>query len=420
MGIACVRKLAGRSGGVAGAGEPPLRGVAEDPRRRGCSQGGGFPPLHFRRPDPGDRARPLRRRAICSIIAKMTDIRSDTVTAPTPAMRKAMAEAEVGDDVYGDDPTVIRLEAMAARMLGKQAALFVPTGTFANQLALFTWCARGSEVILGEDCHIVEHEAGGAAVIAGVQTRCVPDPDGALDPDEIRRRLRRQDLHAPATSLVCLENAHSLGKAVSLESMEAARAVADEWELPMHLDGARIFNAAAALGCSAAEIAAKADSVMFCLSKGLCAPVGSLLAGQKDFVEAALLKRKLLGGGMRQAGILAAAGIVALQEHVPLLPEDHRRAKRLARGLSEIDGVVLKAEPEINLVFFAHPAARDPLAAERIVKFFLKRGVRINPPERGGFRFVTHYWIGDDDVENIIEVSREAFAMELDGGGSLL
>jgi len=340
----------------------------------------------------------------------MIDIRSDTVTVPTPAMRKAMAEAEVGDDVYGDDPTVNGLEALGAQMLGKEAALFVPSGTFGNQLALFTWCPRGTEVILGEDCHIIAHEAGSAVVIAGVQTRCVPDPGGVLDPGDIARRLRRQDLHAPATSLICMENAHSLGKAVALENMDGVRAIADEWKLPIHLDGARIFNAAAALGCDASEIAARADSVMVCLSKGLCAPVGSLLAGPKSFIDAARIKRKIMGGGMRQAGILAAAAIVALKEHVPLLAGDHRQAEKLAQGLAEIDGVCVDAGSDINMVFFRH-SGRD-MAGEEIVRRFRECGVLINPPEspQGEFRFVTHYWIGDKEIEAIVAVSREVFA----------
>jgi len=341
----------------------------------------------------------------------MIDIRSDTVTRPTAAMRRAMAEAEVGDDVYGDDPTVNRLEALGARMLGKEAALFVPSGTFGNQLALFTWCPRGTEVILGEDCHIIAHEAGGAA---GVQTRCVPDAGGALDPGDVAKRLRRHDLHAPATSLVCVENAHSLGKVASLESMDAVRAVAAERKVPVHLDGARVFNAAAALGCSAAEIAARADSVMVCLSKGLCAPVGSLLAGPKSFVDAARLKRKIMGGGMRQAGILAAAGIVALEEHVALLAADHSRAKRLAQGLAEIEGIRVAPDSDINMVFFrretagGHSAAQP--SAEEAAERFRELGVLINPPEQGTFRFVTHYWVGDEEIERIIAASREAFA----------
>ena len=346
----------------------------------------------------------------------LIDIRSDTVTQPTSTMRKAMAETEVGDDVYGDDPAINKLEALGARMLGKEAAVFVPSGTFGNQLALFTWCRRGTEVILGEDCHIVVHEAGAPSVIAGVQTRCVPDPGGVLNPADILKRLRRQDLHAPATSLICMENAHSSGKAVSLEAMDAVRAIADKWGLPVHLDGARIFNAAAALSaksganCSAQEIAARADSVMFCLSKGLCAPVGSLLAGTKEFVAAARLKRKIMGGGMRQAGILAAAGIIALEEHTKLLAADHQRAKRLAQGLAKINGISVNADAvDINMVFFSYPHSASAEYAKKIVAYFAERDIAINAPEGGMFRFVTHYWIGDREVDAILSASQEAF-----------
>ena len=344
----------------------------------------------------------------------LIDIRSDTVTHPTPAMRQAMAEAEVGDDVYGDDPAVNNLEALGARMLGKEAALFVPSGTFGNQLALFTWCRRGTEVILGEDCHIVIHEAGAPSVIAGVQIRCVPDSGGVLKPEDIQRRLRRQDLHAPETSLICMENAHSSGRVASLESMDAVRSIADEWGLPVHLDGARIFNAAAAIaakggtGCTAAEIAARADSVMFCLSKGLCAPVGSLLAGTKKFIDEARLKRKIMGGGLRQAGILAAAGIIALKEHTVLLAADHERAKKLAQGLSRINGVSVNVNAvDINMVFFTCSAGASAEYGENIVKRFLERGIVINPPEQGMFRFVTHYWIGDAEIQKILDAAKE-------------
>jgi threonine aldolase len=337
----------------------------------------------------------------------MIDIRSDTVTQPTAAMRAAMAEAEVGDDVYGDDPGVNRLEALGAEMLGKEAALFVPSGTFGNQLALFTWCPRGTEVILGEDCHIVVHEAGAASVIAGVQTRCVPDPGGVMKPEDIQKRLRKQDLHAPATSLICMENAHSSGKVIPLENMDAVRALADQWNLPVHLDGARIFNAAAALGCNAREIAARVDSVMFCLSKGLCAPVGSLLAGPRDFIQKARLKRKVMGGGMRQAGILAAAGIIALREHTALLAADHARAKQLARGLAEINGIGVNANNvDINMVFFTYAASGQD---EKIVKHFAARGIVINPPEQGVFRFAVHDWIGDAEIAALLAAAREIF-----------
>jgi threonine aldolase len=340
----------------------------------------------------------------------MIDLRSDTVTKPTEAMRKAMAAAEVGDDVYGDDPTVNRLEKLAADMLGKEAAVFIPSGTFGNQLALFTWCRRGTEVILGEECHILVHEAGAASVIAGVQTRPVPAADGVLRPEEIKRRLRKQDLHGPATSLVCLENAHSLGRVVPLAAMDAVREIAGEWGLPIHLDGARIFNAALALGVDVREIAGRADSVMLCISKGLCAPVGSLLAGEKGFVDAARLKRKVMGGGMRQAGILAAAGIVALEEQRPLLAEDHRRAKVIAGGLAAIPGIAVDAGGvDINMVFFSFPPAKESAAAEKILDIFKRRDIILNAPDNGVFRFVTHYGIGDAEVEKILAVSREAF-----------
>jgi threonine aldolase len=338
----------------------------------------------------------------------MIDLRSDTVTAPTAAMREAMAGAEVGDDVYGDDPTVNRLEALGAELLGKEAAVFVPSGTFGNQLALFTWCRRGTEVLLGEECHIIQHEAAAASVIAAVQTRPVPAPDGVLGTDALRERLRKGDLHAPASSLICLENAHSLGRAVPLSSMDAVRELAGQWNLPVHLDGARIFNAAAALGLEARDIAARADSVMCCLSKGLCAPVGSLLAGTADFVREARLRRKIMGGGMRQAGILAAAGILALTEQPRFLAEDHARARRLEAALGNIPGVSV-IPGDINMVFFRYPPAREPGRAERITDHFRERRILINPPEGDLFRLVTHYWIGGDEEKIILETAEEVF-----------
>jgi threonine aldolase len=341
----------------------------------------------------------------------MIDLRSDTVTGPTEAMRKAMANAELGDDVYGDDPTVNRLERVGADLVGKEAALFVPSGTFGNQLSLFTWCKRGTEVILGEECHIIQHEAGAAAVIAAVQTRPISAPEGVLPPDAIRQRVRKADLHAPATSLICLENAHSLGRVVKLADMDAVRAVADEWGLPVHLDGARLFNAATALNLEAREIASRADSGMFCLSKGLCAPVGSLLAGSRDFVDEARHRRKIMGGGMRQAGILAAAGLVALQEQTTRLAGDHERAKYLAKELAAIPGIAVKPEEvDINMVFFSFAPAREARVAGEIVDFFAKRGIKINAPDQSGlFRFVTHYWIGDGETASVLEAAREAF-----------
>jgi len=340
----------------------------------------------------------------------MIDIRSDTVTKPTETMRKAMAEAKVGDDVYGDDPTVNKLEELGAKMLGKEAALFVPSGTFGNQLALFTWCQRGTEVIVGEECHIIQHEAGAASIISGVQTRPIPAPSGILTVAELRKRIRKQDLHAPCTSLICLENAHSMGRSVPLDAMDEVKEIANEWKLPIHLDGARIFNAAIALGCEAGDIASRVDSVMFCLSKGLCAPVGSLLAGPKKFIKEARLKRKIMGGGMRQAGILAAAGIIALEGQTSFLIEDHKHAKIIALELAKIPELIIKPrETDINMVFFTWLPSRDRNTAQKIMEIFKKHKIIISPPENGVFRFVTHYWIGDTEVEAILTASREAF-----------
>jgi threonine aldolase len=339
-------------------------------------------------------------------------------------MRKAMAEAEVGDDVYGDDPTVTRLEKLGAELTGKEAALFVPSGTFGNQLALFSWCQRGTEVLLGEECHIIQHEAGAASIIAGVQTRTIPAPGGVLTVEALAGRLRKRELHYPATSLICMENAHSLGRAVPLPAMDAVQALADTWYLPVHMDGARLFNAAAALDCSAADIARRASSVMFCLSKGLCAPVGSLLAGPAAFIEEARYKRKIMGGAMRQAGILAAAGIIALTEHPVQLAEDHRRARELEKALGAIPGVSVLSG-DINMVFFRwrFPGFRGATvmaastAGAQAAGAFRSRGIIINGPDMECgedemcllFRFVTHHWIGDKELAAIIEASQTIF-----------
>jgi threonine aldolase len=322
-----------------------------------------------------------------------------------------MACAEVGDDVYGDDPTVNRLEEMGADLLGKEGAVFVPSGTFGNQLALFTWCGRGTEVILGEECHIMQHEAAAASVIAAVQTRSVPAPDGVLSPRAVRERMRKRDLHSPATSLVCVENAHSSGRVVPLAVMDALKTAADGEGVPVHLDGARIFNAAEALGCGGRDIAARADSVMFCLSKGLCAPVGSLLAGTAAFTGEARIRRKIMGGAMRQAGILAAAGIVALADQRGRLAEDHERAGRLASFLSALPGVVCDP-PDINMVFFTYAPAEDPARAAGITELFRERGILINPPAGGRFRFVTHQGIGDGELQAVTDVCGLVFGSQ--------
>lgn len=325
------------------------------------------------------------------------DLRSDTVTPPTPAMRRAMAEAEVGDDVYGDDPTVQRLEALASELLQKEAALFVPSGTFGNQLALFTHCQPGDEVICGEDAHLVWHEVGAAAVIAGANLRPVPTQAGELGVDAIRPRIRPPgDIHLPKTALIALENAHSNGRALPLSGMLAVRRLADEKGLAVHLDGARLFNAAVALGEDPAALAACADSVMVCLSKGLAAPVGSLLLGSRDFIEVARKKRKLLGGGLRQVGILAAAGLLGLTEMRARLAEDHANATALADLIDGQCGIsVLRDQLDINLVWCRVPESLD---GARLAADLLAEGIRINPPEDGLLRLVTHWAVSRADV----------------------
>ncbi|WP_028536736.1 low-specificity L-threonine aldolase [Paludibacterium yongneupense] len=331
------------------------------------------------------------------------DMRSDTVTQPTPAMRRAMAEAEVGDDVYGDDPTVLRLESEAAERLGKEAALFVPSGTMGNQLALFTHCQRGDEVILTDDCHIVWHEAGAAAVIAGVQLRTQASLSGALDPRALDAAIRRgDDIHCPRTGLICVENAHSNGRVLPLAAMRDVWQLAREAGVPLHLDGARVFNAAAHLGVDVREITRYADSVMCCLSKGLAAPVGSLLAGSSAFVAAARRKRKLLGGGLRQAGVLAAPGRLALSEMSVRLGEDHAHARELAQRLASLPGIDVDCSAvHINMVWFTLSAAIDQA---RLMAALAAAGIRANPPEGGRMRLVTHWQIGAPEIERVAAV----------------
>jgi len=340
------------------------------------------------------------------------DLRSDTVTWPTDEMRTAMANAPVGDDVYGDDPTIRELEAYAASIAGKEAALFVPSGTFGNQLALFTHCVRGTEVILDENCHIVQHEAAGSAVIAGVQLRTIDCGRDMLDAALVQKRIRTgDDIHEPKTSLICVENAHSNGKVMSLAAMEGIRRCADRNHLPVHLDGARLFNAATALGVQAKDITQYADSVMFCLSKGLCAPVGSMLAGSRKFIEEARRKRKILGGGMRQAGVLAAAGLIALKEMRLRLDADHENARLLASQLAAIPGIILDpSSVQINMVYFSHEK-NGTIDGEAFVEFMKGKNILVNMNDgENRFRFVTHYWIKRDDIGIITAAVREFYA----------
>ncbi|MBW9144420.1 low-specificity L-threonine aldolase [Clostridium sp. CM028] len=343
---------------------------------------------------------------------KFIDLRSDTVTQPTQNMRQAMFTAEVGDDVYGDDPTVNTLEEYAAKLVGKEAALFVPSGTMGNQLALFTHCTRGNEVILGDDCHIVMHEVAGASIIAGVQLRTLMSNKGELDPKEIESKIRKEeeDIHYPSTGLICIENAHSFGTVIPLSTMKKIYTLAKGHEVPVHLDGARLFNASAYLDVDAKEITKYCDSVMFCLSKALCAPIGSMLAGSKIFIDKARKKRKVLGGGLRQSGILAAAGLVALCEMIPQLKIDHKNAIVLGEELSKIPGIVVNKEYiHINMVFFNMRSTG--FSSDKLVEKFYNRGIKINGEEDGLMRFVTHNWVSDKDVEFVISSLKEILTL---------
>jgi threonine aldolase len=334
---------------------------------------------------------------------KTIDLRSDTVTLPTPAMRQAMAEAPVGDDVYGEDPTVNQLQAMAAGMLGKEAALFVPSGTMGNLAAILAHCTRGDEVILGNQAHTFLFEAGGISALGGVHSCQIPNqPDGTLDLDDIRHAIRADDAHQPITRLVSLENTHNRcgGVALSVEYTQAVAQLCHQNGIQLHLDGARLFNAAAAQGVPASALAGPADSVTFCLSKGLCAPVGSLICGTQDFIRRAHRIRKQLGGGMRQAGILAAAGIVALESMPACLADDHTRAHRLAQQLADIPGLVLDpGTPYTNMIFMSLSGDLPDLDAQGVADRLLKKGVKVGAVGARRFRLVTHYWIDDEDID---------------------
>jgi threonine aldolase len=324
-----------------------------------------------------------------------------------------MADAEVGDDVYGDDPTVNRLEEIASGILGKEAALFVPSGTFGNQLSILTHTLRGDEVIIPASNHIIVHEAGASAVIAGVQMRTLDCDDGMPSVERIRKAIRSEDLHYPRTGLICLENAHSSGRLIPMEYLKEVYELSRKRSIPLHLDGARIFNAAIAAEVSPAEIAAQSDSVMFCLSKGLGAPIGSMLVGTKEFVKKARKGRKIMGGAMRQAGIIAAAGIFALERMIDRLSVDHRNARFLAEGLSTIPGIEVFSERlDINMVFFK---LTNKARSRLIVETLLEKGIKINPPEGGEWRFVTNLNVSRDDLERVIIEFERALKVALAG-----
>jgi threonine aldolase len=340
---------------------------------------------------------------------RIIDLRSDTVTKPTQAMRDAMARAEVGDDVYGEDPTVNRLEALAAEMLGTESAVFAPSGTQSNLIGLLAHCQRGDEYIVGQHAHTYKYEGGGAAVLGSVQPQPLAfEPDGTLDLDKVARAIKPDDFHFARTRLLCLENTHS-GMVLPMEYLARAGAFARDRGLAIHLDGARVFNASVKLGVPVSDIARHFDSVSICLSKGLGAPVGSLLCTTKALAKEARRWRKVLGGGMRQAGILAGAGIVALEQHVDRLAVDHANAARLADGLSDIDELsVDHAAVQTNMVF----ASMAPEVVGKLVNYLAGQDILILGGEMLGgptIRIVTHLDVTPEDIDTLVAVIKEYF-----------
>ncbi len=335
---------------------------------------------------------------------KIIDLRSDTVTLPTPAMREAMANADLGDDVYGEDPTVNRLEAMTAKLVGKEAALFTASGTMSNLLAIMTHCRRGDEVILGSESHTFLYEVGGASAVAGVQLRPIRnDERGMMDPNAIEDAIRTENIHFPPTALICIENTHNRcgGSVLTPEDMASISSLAHRYTIPVYLDGARIFNASVALGIDVKELTRYSDTMAFCISKGLGAPVGSLLCGPADFIERARKNRKMLGGGMRQVGVLAAAGIVALETMIPRLAEDHANAKRLALGLQGLPGLLVEPHKVQTNIVQMQVLKGD---ARELASRMAQRGVKVNWMGGDKIRLVTHCGVNAEDLDEAVDV----------------
>jgi threonine aldolase len=332
------------------------------------------------------------------------DLRSDTVTRPTEGMRRAMLEAPVGDDVFGEDPTVIRLEEHVADLLGKEAALYAPSGTMTNQIGVHVSTNRGDEVLLHEGSHIFVYEAGAPAMLSSVQLRTLAGENGVIDPDTVSAAVRPEDVHFPRSRLLCLENTHNTagGKVFPLEDFAVVAKAAKDLGLKVHLDGARLFNAQAATGIPAREWCAHADTVSVCSSKGLGAPVGSLLAGNEETIREARRVRKAFGGGMRQAGIIAAAALYAFENHIERLSEDHARARNLAAGLREVGYEASK--PDTNLVLIAVEDPPEYLGA------LAREGVLATPGKPGSIRLCTHLDVGDREIESAIEAATRIFA----------
>ena len=336
------------------------------------------------------------------------DLRSDTVTKPTPAMRKAMAEAEVGDDVFGEDPTVNALQEKVAKILGKEASIFVPSGTMGNQLAIKSHTQPGDEVIIEATSHPYNFEGGASAALSGIQFYCLKGVRGILDASQIEEAIRPDDHHFPVTKLICLENTHNRGGGTiyPIQNIAEISRFARSKGLLVHLDGARLWNASVASGIKPQEYARWADSVSVCLSKGLGAPIGSVIAGTKTFIDRVHRFRKMFGGGMRQAGIIAAAGIYALDQHIERLKEDHKNAKRLALGLSEIQGVSIDPEHvETNIIIF--DIAEIGMTAAQVREEMKKNGVLIHPFGKTLIRLVTHLDVSKEDIEVALKAFRK-------------
>jgi len=335
---------------------------------------------------------------------KKVDLRSDTITLPTKEMLDAIACAELGDDVFKEDPTVNRLEDLAATKFNKEAALFVPSGTMANLVAVLSHCQRGDEIIIGDQAHTFLYEAGGISAFGGVHSRQIPNQeDGTLLLEDIKKSIRKEDVHFPPTRLICLENTHNrcLGMPLSVGYTNSVSEIAKNNSLSVHVDGARIFNAAVSLGVSVTELTDNIDSVSFCLSKGLSAPAGSMLCGNKDFIEKARRNRKALGGGMRQAGVLAAAGLVALEKMTDRIIDDHKNARTLAEGISNIDGISISLDRvKTNIIYFSldHPKVDSALLLEKMTV----KNIHFFELDPSWFRLVTHAGVSDDDVDAVV------------------
>lgn len=338
------------------------------------------------------------------------DMRSDTVTRPTDAMRQAMASAKVGDDVFGEDPTVNRLEEMAAEMTGKESALFVTSGTMGNLVSQLAHCGRGDEMILGNQSHIFYYEQGGSAAVGGIHPRIVPNKaDGTIDIEDLKAAIRTDDIHFPCSRLIVLENTHNrcFGSPIGRQYIQSVAGIAHDNDLKLHIDGARVFNAATALQTKIGNLISDADSISFCLSKGLAAPAGSMVCGSKGFIARARRARKLLGGGMRQTGILAAAGIVSLTEMVDRLSEDHANARAFALGLADMEGILIDVDRvKTNLVFFS--VQKKGLTASELAAKLDSEGVRVLPIPMDGerIRAVLHYEISAGDIRRALDIIR--------------